>query len=88
MLGTLGLGRATEGEGFLGRHGFGATTGLALFSAAGEGWDRTEGCERGRSGLGGMGGGDGLVEGVSLGLGATGGFFTPAERGRGEHVRQ
>lgn len=36
-----------------------------------------EGWERGMSGFGGMGGGEGLAEGVSLGLGATGGFFTP-----------
>lgn len=66
----------------MGRHGLGATAGLALFSAAGEGWGRMEGWERGMSGFGGMGGGEGLAEGVSLGLGATGGFFTPKSTGK------
>lgn len=85
--GTLGLGGGGEagagGAEGLERHGLGATAGLALFSAAREGWVKRgegwEGWERRRSGLGAMGGGESFTEGASLGLGATGGFFTPVE---------
>lgn len=68
----------------LGRHGLGATAGFALLSVAGEVWETDEDCESG-PGLGGMGGGAGFDVAGSLGLGAKGGFFTPAsdeKRGR------
>lgn len=53
--------------------GLGAKAGLGLLEAAGDG------CKRSGSGFGAMGGGGGFT----LGLGATGGFFTPREyRGR------
>lgn len=61
----------------LGMHGLGATAGLALLRVAGEGWERADGGAR-RPGLGAMGGGEGLPAAGSLGLGANGGFFTPA----------
>lgn len=50
-------------------HGLGASAGLGFFEAAGDG------CKRRGSGFGAMGGGGGFT----LGLGATGGFFTPRE---------
>ena len=59
------------------RHGLGATAGFSLLSVAGEGWETPEEWEKG-DGLGAMGGGEGLVVVGSLGLGANGGFFTPA----------
>lgn len=77
-MGSLDLGGGGETGGDeavdLGMHGLGATAGFALLRVAGEGWvtrDR-------RSGLGAMGGGQGLVVAGILGLGANGGFFTPA----------
>lgn len=51
-------------------HGFGASAGLGLLVAAGDG------CKRRGSGFGAIGGGGGFT----LGLGATGGFFTPTEK--------
>ncbi len=83
MGGSLGLcgGGETDGEEAedLGMHGLGATAGFVLLIVAGEGWEMTEDWER-RPGLGAMGGGEGLVVVGSLGLGANGGFFTPAHR--------
>lgn len=89
MRGSLGLGGGGETGGDeaadLGMHGLGATAGFVLLRVAGEGWERetTEDWER-RPGLGAMGGGEGLVVVVvvvgSLGLGANGGFFTPARK--------
>lgn len=77
----MGGGGKTEGgeaEG-LGMHGLGATAGLALFRVAGEEWETVEGWVK-RPGLGAIGGGEGLVVAGSLGLGANGGFFTPAHK--------
>lgn len=81
----LGGGGETVGEeaADLGMHGLGATAGLApLLRVAGEGWERADGGAR-RPGLGAMGGGEGLpLAAGSLGLGAKGGFFTPAHGGK------
>lgn len=89
--GSLGLGGGGEtggGEAVdLGMHGLGATTGFVLFRVAGEGWEMTEEWER-RPGLGAMGGGEGLVVAGSLGLGANGGFFTPARKRRGRRFTE
>lgn len=90
-MGSLGLGGGGDTGGDeavdLGMHGLGATAGFVLLRVAvGEGWVTTEGWDR-RSGLGAMGGGQGLVVAGSLGLGANGGFFTPA-REREERYRE
>lgn len=81
----MGLGGGVETDGGedadLGIHGLGARAGLVLLRVEGEEWETTEGWAR-RPGFGAMGGGEGLVTG-SLGLGANGGFFTPAGRERG-----
>lgn len=80
-MGSLGLGGGgdTRGDGAvdLGMHGLGATAGFVFLRVARDAWDTTEDWER-RPGLGAMGGGQGLVVTGSLGLGANGGFFTPA----------
>lgn len=41
-----------------------------------------------RPGLGAMGGGEGLVVAGSLGLGANGGFFTPAHKEEGGYLQE
>lgn len=94
-MGSLGLdgGGETGGDEAmdLGMHGLGATAGFALLRVEGEGCETTEDWRR-RPGLGAMGGGQGLAVAGSLGLGASGGFFTPAGKGKrfsespGRHV--
>lgn len=64
----------------LGMHGLGATAGLFLLRVAGDGCEMS-GSGGGRAtGLGAMGGGQGLPVARTFGLGANGGFFTPACR--------
>lgn len=54
---------------------------------AGEVWEMTEDWLR-RPGFGAMGGGEGLVVVGSLGLGANGGFFTPAHKEEGGFLQK
>lgn len=79
-MGSLGLGGGGETGGdealYLGMHGLGATAGFVLLRVEGDGWETIEDWRR-RPGLGAMGGGQGLAVAGSLGLGASGGFFTP-----------
>lgn len=80
MNGSVGLGSGSEtGRGEdedLGRQGLGATAGLGLLSVDGEVGETTDDWER-EPGLGAMGG---LAVTGSLGLGASGGFFTPVHK--------
>lgn len=80
-MGSLGLGGGGETGGDealdLGMHGLGATAGFVLLRVEGDGWETTKDWRR-RPGLGAMGGGQGLAVAGNLGLGASGGFFTPA----------
>lgn len=90
-MGSLGLGGRGETGGDeavdLGMHGLGATAGFVLLRVEGEGWETTEDWDR-RPGLGAMGGGQGLVIAGSLGLGANGGFFTPACKEEGGDLQK
>lgn len=80
-MGSLGLSGGDETGGDealdLEMHGLGATAGFALLRVEGDGWETTKDWRR-RPGLGAMGGGQGLLVAGNLGLGASGGFFTPA----------
>lgn len=84
----MGGGGETGGEDALdlGMHGLGATAGFVLLLVAGEGWDTDVWVKR--PGLGAMGGGEGLVVPGSLGLGANGGFFTPARKEEGGYLQK
>lgn len=64
-------------------HGLGATAGLVLLSVAGDGCEMAGGggSDGRATGLGAIGGGQALLAARSFGLGANGGFFTPAHRG-------
>lgn len=64
----------------LGMHGLGATAGLFLLRVAGDGCEVASSSGGRATGLGAMGGGQGLPVAGSFGLGANGGFFTPARR--------
>lgn len=83
-MGSHGLGGGGESRGGdavdLGMHGLGATAGLFLLRVAGDGCEMTGSNGVRATGLGAMGGGQGLPAARSFGLGANGGFFTPARR--------
>lgn len=83
-MGSHGLGGGGESGGGdavdLGMHGLGATAGLFLLRVAGDGWETASSGGGRATGLGAMGGGQGLPVAGSFGLGANGGFFTPARR--------
>lgn len=81
-MGSHGLGGGGDSGGGeavdLGMHGLGATAGLVLLSVAGGDCETATGGGGTATGLGAMGGGQGLPAAASFGLGANGGFFTPA----------
>lgn len=81
-MGSHGLGGGGESGGGeavdLRMHGLGATAGLFLLRVLGDGCETASGGGERDTGLGAMGGGQGLPATGSFGLGANGGFFTPA----------